>query len=151
MFGARRIGGGPSSNHSLGSTAQPSGNKTRACTTDEVTMEGPGPARSMNILGDRLAGVAELSDDDANALRNVIDGLIAKSRLRTLAATSADELPRFVSRSGPATRQAGQRRDQVRPSPRRAGRSAPRSRSRQARRTCRTAPGCHSRPSRDRD
>jgi transcriptional regulator with XRE-family HTH domain len=38
-----------------------------------------------NILGDRLAGVAELSDEDAAALRNVIDGLIAKSRLRTLA------------------------------------------------------------------
>ena len=38
-----------------------------------------------NILGDRLAGVAELSDEDANALRNVIDGLVAKSRLRTLA------------------------------------------------------------------
>jgi transcriptional regulator with XRE-family HTH domain len=38
-----------------------------------------------NILGDRLAGVAELGDDDLAALRNVIDGLIAKSRLRTLA------------------------------------------------------------------
>jgi transcriptional regulator with XRE-family HTH domain len=38
-----------------------------------------------NILGDRLAGVAELNDEDATALRNVIDGLIAKSRLRTLA------------------------------------------------------------------
>jgi hypothetical protein len=38
-----------------------------------------------NILGDRLAGVAELNDEDAAALRNVIDGLVAKSRLRSLA------------------------------------------------------------------
>lgn len=37
------------------------------------------------ILGDRLVGVAELADEDAAALRNVINGFIAKSRIRTLA------------------------------------------------------------------
>jgi hypothetical protein len=36
-------------------------------------------------LGDRLSGVAELGDEDVAALANVIDGLVAKSRLRTLA------------------------------------------------------------------
>ena len=38
-----------------------------------------------NILDYRLAGIAELSDEDANALRNFVDGLIAKGRLRILA------------------------------------------------------------------
>ncbi len=35
--------------------------------------------------GDRLSGVAELGEEDVVALANVIDGLVAKSRLRTLA------------------------------------------------------------------
>ena len=38
-----------------------------------------------NILGDRLAVVAELNDDELVVLRSVIDGLVAKSRLRALA------------------------------------------------------------------
>lgn len=38
-----------------------------------------------NALGDRLAVVAELDDDDLTSLRNVIDGLVAKRRLRVLA------------------------------------------------------------------
>lgn len=38
-----------------------------------------------NALGDRLAVVAELSDEELGVLRSVIDGLVAKSRLRTLA------------------------------------------------------------------
>jgi len=36
-------------------------------------------------LGDSLATVAELDDDDLGALRNVLDGLVAKRRLRLLA------------------------------------------------------------------
>jgi len=39
-----------------------------------------------NALGDRLAAIAELSDDELAVLRSVIDGLLAKSRLRTLTA-----------------------------------------------------------------
>jgi transcriptional regulator with XRE-family HTH domain len=38
-----------------------------------------------NTLGDRLSAVAELSEDDLASLRNVIDGLVAKSRLKALA------------------------------------------------------------------
>lgn len=38
-----------------------------------------------NALGDRLAAVAELDDTDRSSLRNVIDGLVAKRRLRLLA------------------------------------------------------------------
>ncbi|MGH9268010.1 MAG: helix-turn-helix domain-containing protein [Acidimicrobiales bacterium] len=38
-----------------------------------------------NILGDRLAAIAELNDDDRSSLLNVIDGLVTKSRVRTLA------------------------------------------------------------------
>jgi gluconate kinase len=38
-----------------------------------------------NILGDRLAAIAELNDDDRASLLNVIDGLVTKSRVRTLA------------------------------------------------------------------
>lgn len=38
-----------------------------------------------NALGDRLAVVAELDDADLTSLRNVIDGLVAKRRLRLLA------------------------------------------------------------------
>ena len=38
-----------------------------------------------NVLGDRLAAVSELDDDDLTSLRNVIDGLVAKRRLRVLA------------------------------------------------------------------
>lgn len=38
-----------------------------------------------NILGDRLAAVTELTDDELGVLRSVIDGLVAKSRLRALA------------------------------------------------------------------
>lgn len=36
-------------------------------------------------LGDRLAAVAELPPDDIASLLNVIDGLVAKNRLKTLA------------------------------------------------------------------
>lgn len=38
-----------------------------------------------NALGDRLAVVAELSDEELAVLRSVIDGVVAKSRLRALA------------------------------------------------------------------
>jgi hypothetical protein len=40
---------------------------------------------AVNILGDRLAAVAELGDDELAVLNGVIDGLVAKSRLRALA------------------------------------------------------------------
>ncbi len=47
------------------------------------------PRRSLhapeNILGDRVGTVAELTDDELGVLRSVIDGLVAKSRLRALA------------------------------------------------------------------
>ncbi len=36
-------------------------------------------------LGDRLAHVGELADDDLAALVNVVDGLVAKTRLKALA------------------------------------------------------------------
>ncbi|MGH3369659.1 MAG: helix-turn-helix domain-containing protein [Nocardioidaceae bacterium] len=39
-----------------------------------------------NALGDRLAAITELTDDELAVLRSVIDGLLAKSRLRTLTA-----------------------------------------------------------------
>lgn len=38
-----------------------------------------------NVLGDRLAAIAELDDDDRHSLLNVIDGLVTKSRIKTLA------------------------------------------------------------------
>ena len=38
-----------------------------------------------NVLGDRLAVVSELDADDLTSLRNIIDGLVAKRRLRVLA------------------------------------------------------------------
>jgi transcriptional regulator with XRE-family HTH domain len=38
-----------------------------------------------NALGDQLANIAELAPDDLAALRNIIDALIAKTRLRALA------------------------------------------------------------------
>jgi transcriptional regulator with XRE-family HTH domain len=38
-----------------------------------------------NALGDRLAIISELSTDELAVLTSVIDGLIAKTRLRTLA------------------------------------------------------------------
>jgi len=38
-----------------------------------------------NALGDRLAVVVELNGEDLSVLRSVIDGLVAKSRLRALA------------------------------------------------------------------
>ena len=57
-------------------------------TTDYLLVE-TSPRRSLhapeNILGDRLAVVAELPDDDLGVLRSVIDGLVAKTRLRALA------------------------------------------------------------------
>ncbi len=37
-----------------------------------------------NILGDRLTAITELNDDDRHSLLNVIDGLVTKSRLKTL-------------------------------------------------------------------
>ncbi len=47
------------------------------------------PRRSLhapeNILGDRLAAITQLDNDDLAVLNSVIDGLIAKTRLRTLA------------------------------------------------------------------
>lgn len=38
-----------------------------------------------DVLGDRLDAINELDPDALNALTNVIDGLIAKNRLHTLA------------------------------------------------------------------
>lgn len=38
-----------------------------------------------NILGDRLTAVAELGEEDLASLRNVIDALVAKNRLKALA------------------------------------------------------------------
>lgn len=47
------------------------------------------PRRSLhtpqNALGDRLAAITQLNDDDLNILNGVIDGLLAKTRLRALA------------------------------------------------------------------
>lgn len=40
---------------------------------------------AQDALGDRLAAVAELPPDDLAALLNIIDGLVAKNRLKTLA------------------------------------------------------------------
>jgi transcriptional regulator with XRE-family HTH domain len=40
---------------------------------------------TQDILGDGLAAVAELPADDLAALLNIIDGLVAKNRLKTLA------------------------------------------------------------------
>ncbi|MDQ6722351.1 MAG: helix-turn-helix domain-containing protein [Candidatus Dormibacteraeota bacterium] len=57
-------------------------------TTDYLLVD-DSPRRSLhapeNILGDRLGTVAELTDDELGVLRSVIDGLVAKSRLRALA------------------------------------------------------------------
>lgn len=56
--------------------------------TDYLLIE-DSPRRSRhapeNILGDRLAAVSELSTDELGVLGSVIDGLVAKSRLRALA------------------------------------------------------------------
>ena len=41
-----------------------------------------------NALGDRFATVAELDETDLSSLRNVIDGLVAKRRLRLLASNT---------------------------------------------------------------
>lgn len=38
-----------------------------------------------NVLGDRLTAVAELGGEDLASLRNVIDALVAKNRLKALA------------------------------------------------------------------
>jgi transcriptional regulator with XRE-family HTH domain len=38
-----------------------------------------------NVLGDRLTDITELDDDELAVVRSVIDGLVAKNRLRTLA------------------------------------------------------------------
>jgi transcriptional regulator with XRE-family HTH domain len=48
-----------------------------------------------DVLGDRLAAVAELDDDDRHSLLNVIDALVTKSRLKVLTGG--------LSRSGPGT------------------------------------------------
>jgi len=40
---------------------------------------------AQDALGDRLAAVAELPPDDLASLLNIIDGLVAKNRLTTLA------------------------------------------------------------------
>lgn len=40
---------------------------------------------TQDVLGDRLTAVAELPADDLAALLNIIDGLVAKNRLKTLA------------------------------------------------------------------
>lgn len=37
-----------------------------------------------NILGDRLAGIAELDDADLASLLNVVDALVAKKRIRAV-------------------------------------------------------------------
>ena len=38
-----------------------------------------------NILGDRLAAIAELSEEDLASLRNIIDAVVAKNHLKALA------------------------------------------------------------------
>lgn len=38
-----------------------------------------------DALGDRLAVIGELSPDDLSSLLNVVDALVAKSRLRAMA------------------------------------------------------------------
>jgi transcriptional regulator with XRE-family HTH domain len=40
---------------------------------------------AQDALGDRLGAVAELPPDDLASLLNIIDGLVAKNRLKTLA------------------------------------------------------------------
>ena len=41
--------------------------------------------RALGVLGTRLGELAELSDEDRSSLLNVLDGLLAKSRLKALA------------------------------------------------------------------
>ena len=38
-----------------------------------------------NVLGDRLNAITELTEDELGVVRSVIDGLVAKNRLRALA------------------------------------------------------------------
>lgn len=38
-----------------------------------------------NVLGDRLSALAELDDDNRHSLLNVIDGLVTKARIKTIA------------------------------------------------------------------
>jgi transcriptional regulator with XRE-family HTH domain len=38
-----------------------------------------------DVLGERLAGLSELSGDDLSSLLNVLDALVAKNRLKALA------------------------------------------------------------------
>jgi transcriptional regulator with XRE-family HTH domain len=57
-------------------------------TTDYLLIE-TSPRRPLhapeNILGDRLNTVSELTEDELAVVLSVIDGLVAKNRLRTLA------------------------------------------------------------------
>ncbi|MFN2606936.1 MAG: hypothetical protein ABR511_03415 [Acidimicrobiales bacterium] len=43
-----------------------------------------------DVLGDRLAVIGELSPDDLASLLNVVDGLVAKSRMRAMAGDWGD-------------------------------------------------------------
>jgi transcriptional regulator with XRE-family HTH domain len=40
-----------------------------------------------DVLGDRLGAIAELDDDDRHSLLNVIDALVAKTRMKALTAS----------------------------------------------------------------
>lgn len=57
-------------------------------TTDYLLIESS-PRRALhapeNVLGDRLNTVSELTDEELGVVLSVIDGLVAKNRLRTLA------------------------------------------------------------------
>ncbi len=56
--------------------------------TDYLLIESS-PRRTLhapeNVLGDRLSTVSELTEDELGVVLSVIDGLVAKNRLRTLA------------------------------------------------------------------
>ncbi len=42
-----------------------------------------------DALGDNLAAIAELGDDDLHSVQNFVDALITRARLKTLAGGSA--------------------------------------------------------------
>lgn len=62
--------------------------ETLNVTTDYLLIDSS-PRRPLhapeNVLGDRLNTVSELTDDELSVVLSVIDGLVAKNRLRALA------------------------------------------------------------------
>jgi hypothetical protein len=62
--------------------------ETLDVTTDYLLID-DSPRRPLhapeNILGDRINAITELTEDELGVVRSVIDGLVAKNRLRALA------------------------------------------------------------------